>query len=284
LTRTNARLSSRITDPTRLSGLIFDLTIILSNVINKPKEFIYAHPDFILNPKQQIKFWWLTKKYQNHYPVAYLTGHKEFFGLDFSVTPDTLIPRPDTEIMVAEAIKILNENQNCTLIDMGTGSGCIPISILKNIKNTVPAIAVDISRAALNVAHKNAKKHQVKIDFRIGNLFAPIKSKDLSENLLITANLPYLTLNQTTNEQSIKREPWSALYGGYDGLEFYRQLIDQITNFCKTKKPNKIWLLLEIDPTQHETLKNIITQKIPTAKIKTQLDLAGLERLIILEF
>lgn len=262
-----------------------DWAILVSHVINRPKEFAYSHPEFSLNLRQYLKLWWKIKKYRRGFPIAYLTHHKEFYNLNFLVNKYTLTPRPDTEIMINEAIRIINNENNPTLIDVGTGCGCIPIAVLKNIKKEIPTIATDISRPALLTAQKNARRQQVKIDFRFGNLFGPIKQKDTTtDTLIITANLPYLDFKQTNNEKSIKKEPYSALYGGKDGLDLYRQLIDQIIIFFKDKRPSKIFLLLEIDPKQTEKIKQIIAEKIPGSETKIRQDLAGLDRLVIIKF
>lgn len=262
-----------------------DWTILVAHVVGQPKEFIYSHPEYSLNLKQQLRLWWLVKKYHHEYPIAYLTKHKEFYNLDFFVNKHTLIPRPDTEIMVDEAIEIINDNPSITLVDIGTGSGCIPIAVLKNIKKKIPTFATDISNQALAVAQKNTAAHSVQVNFRPGNLFNPIKQKDITtDNLIITSNLPYLTTEQTNNENSIKKEPYSALYGGKDGLDFYRQLIDQLNIFFKTNRPQKIFLLLEIDPAQTDAIKQIVINKIPTAETKIRQDLAGLNRLVVTGF
>lgn len=262
-----------------------DWTILVSYTINQPKEFVYTHREFCLNLRQQFKLWRLIKKYKQGHPIAYLVGHKEFYNLNFLVNKHTLIPRPDTEIMVSEAIEIINNNPQITLIDIGTGSGCIPIAILKNIKNKISTIATDISNKTLVVAQKNATTHLVKINFRTGNLFSPIKQNNTTtNNLIITANLPYLTYEQTNNEKSIKKEPYSAIYGGNNGLDLYRQLIDQIIIFFKSNRPQKIFLLLEIDPKQASEIKQIIIEKISNAEIKIRQDLAGLDRLVVIKF
>jgi release factor glutamine methyltransferase len=262
-----------------------DWMILVADVINQPKEFVYFHPEFSLNLKQYLRLLWLVKKYNQGYPIAYLIGRKEFYNLTFLVNKHTLIPRPDTELMVDEAIKTINNTPSITLIDIGTGSGCVPIAILKNIKKEIPTIATDISSRALIVAQKNAATHSVKIKFQTGNLLNPIKQKDIkTDNLIITANLPYLVLEQINKEKSIKREPYSALYGGKDGLDLYRQLINQITIFFKDNRQKNIFLLLEIDPDQNEIIKKIINQKIPSATIKIRQDLAGLDRLVITKF
>lgn len=260
-----------------------DWEILLATSIKKDRTFLYTNPQYKLRWQEFLRFKHFLCKYKRGFSVAAIIGQKEFYNLNFYVNKHTLIPRPDTELMVQETIALIDNASSATLIDVGTGSGCIPISVIKNIKKTIPAIAIDISPAALRMAKKNSQTHQTEIDFRCGNLLAPIKKSDVKTNtLVVTANLPYLTFAQTTKEKSIKKEPRLALYGGKDGLDIYRQLLDQIIGFDGKSQRN--YLLLEIDPGQTTKIQDTIIQKIPTAKIKIRQDLAGLDRLVIVEF
>lgn len=260
-----------------------DFDLLLAASIKKDRTFLYTHPQYKLNWREFLRFKYFLCKHKRGFSIAAVIEKKEFYNLNFYVNKHTLIPRPDTEIMVEEAINLANNSNSATLIDVGTGSGCIPIAVLKNTQKITSTIAIDISSTALRVARKNSQTHQTKIDFRCGNLLAPIKTTDIKTNtLIITANLPYLTLAQTTQEKSVKKEPYFALCGGKDGLDVYRQLLDQIANL--KNKPQTTYLLLEIDPAQTAKTQTIIAQKIPTAKTKIRQDLAGLDRLVIVEF
>mgnify|MGYP001443714229 CR=1 FL=1 len=261
-----------------------DWNLMAAHVVKKPKEFIYTHREIKLNLGQYLKMLWVIKKYTLGYPIAYLTNKKEFYGIDLFINKHVLIPRADSEIMVEEAIKIINEENIVILIDVGTGSGCIPIAILKNINKKIETIATDFSLPALLVAQKNSAQHKLKINFRKGNLLQPIKNINFeNKKILITANLPYLKLEQIKDEKSIKKEPYSALYGGQDGLDLYKQLILQIKE--KDYASNtQLCILLEIDPEQTEKIKEMIAKEIPKAQIKIRQDLAGLDRLVIINF
>lgn len=282
-----------------------DLILLLAGALKKNKEFIFTHPEYQPNLIERSRWFYYLQKLKHGYPVAYILKTKEFFGLDFFVNKHTLIPRPDTEILVEEVIKIINEpaitkavagKKNVLLIDVGTGSGCIPIAILKNIKTSGDAgsplplskgevgrgletIAIDISRQALKVAQKNAKTHNVKINFLRGNLLKPILKKSSLfftsySSIIITANLPYLTSNQM-NEPSIKREPKTALYGGADGLIFYEKLLEQIKDLS-----SDFVAFLEIDPDQTEEIKSRIKKYLPQANIEIIPDLSQLNRVV----
>lgn len=276
-----------------------DVQLLLAFSLKKPREFIVAHPEYNLNFFEYLKFKNFLKKRKSGIPLAYITGHKDFFGLDFLVNKHTLVPRPDTEILVETVVQTLWSMEhrawnNVTLIDVGTGSGCIPIAILKTIKQfdnlTINTFATDISKPALKIAKKNAKKNKVDIKFLHGNLLESLFHVPYSmfhtpcstpnAPIIITANLPYLTQEQFKNEPSIQREPYSALVAEDNGLALYKKLLKQI----KTLYTNStISLFLEIDPSQSYPLTEYIKTIFPNAKIEIKKDLAGRDRVLDVE-
>lgn len=262
--------------------------LLLSFVIKKPKEYILAHPEHNISLWQKIKFNYLWKKMQSGIPFAYITGHKEFFNLDFLVNKHTLIPRPDTETIVDEAVnEIKNKENNILLIDVGTGTGCIPISILKIFKDlrnlNITTIATDISKQALKIAKKNAKKHKVAIKFLHGDLLSPIlQTYKLTglQALVITANLPYLKEEWWKNEPSIQKEPKSALVSdNKNGLELYEKLLQQIIEIKKILDVG-YWIFFEIDPRQSSEIFKLIQKYLPEASIEIIKDLSGFDRVV----
>jgi len=200
-----------------------DAEVLLSHTLNKPKSFLYTYPEKKLTQAQVRKYKSLISRRAKHEPVAYITGHKEFYGLDFYVNQHTLIPRPETEALVE---KIIKNKDIHSIADIGTGSGCIAIALAKN-NPKLNIYAIDISSKALTVARKNAKAHKVKnITFKQGNLLEPIKNIKLDA---IVANLPYLSEKvYKKNYQHLKYEPKQALYAGKDGLDYYKKLLKQI--------------------------------------------------------
>jgi release factor glutamine methyltransferase len=307
-----------------------DMDLLLAATIKKGKEFVYSHPEYPISIIQYLHFRRFIHRYKKGYSVAAITRHKEFYGLDFFVNKNVLIPRPDTELMVAEATKeitnsklqIPNKFQNpkskITLIDVGTGSGCIPISIAchaefisasqkipKQVRDDMLIFATDISRSALRVAKKNAKKHKVKINFLRGNLLEPILKTPSSilpligggtESVLtiispsttrggarggvvITANLPYLTEKQFQSEPSIQREPKKALVAKNNGLALYEELLAQIKSLFIIHNSSFL-ILFEIDPSQIEAITKLITKYLPESKIEIKKDLGGLYRIV----
>ena len=260
--------------------------ILLSWVLKKPREFLLAHAERQLTPKQISNFQFQISRRLKGVPAAYLTGHKEFYGLDFFVNKNVLIPRPETELMVDEAANLIaHSSQPITLIDIGTGSGCMVIALAKLFNQKF--IAVDISPKALAVAKKNARAHWVdkKIKFLKGNLLSPLiknyKFLLLASSLIILANLPYLdskwkNLLKSSDSLGLKYEPKIAITGGPDGLDLYRKLAKQI----KSLKKSNITLLCEIGHLHGPKMKKIFSF---AKKIQIKKDLAGLNRLAIIK-
>jgi len=262
--------------------------LLLSCLTEKSKEYLLTHGDRAVSLKTARAYKRLASRRLSSWPIAYLTGHKEFYGLNFWVSTAVLVPRPETEMIVD---LVLNQfADGLRLIDIGTGSGAIPIAIAASLRRRFPATyrrasisAIDISPAALKVARRNAKKHRLdkKIKFYQGNLIAPL-SKSLGENklpLVITANLPYLTPKQIKDSPSIQREPRLALDGGKDGLRLYRQL------FCQIKKIEIVagtTVICEIDPSQARSIALEAKRHFPASRVEIIPDLARQKRLAVI--
>lgn len=265
-----------------LTGIHQDIDLLLAESTKKDTMFLETHPEYNLKIGEYLHFRWFLFHYRRGYSVAAVVGHKEFFGLDFLVNKHTLIPRPETELMVERTIPLLTENT--ALIDVGTGTGCISISILKSAPVRPTSVwATDISRKALRVAQKNAKLHHVNITFLRGNILKPLirnlKSTIRPSPLIITANLPYLTREQAAGEPSIRREPMAALVAEEGGLALYRELFAQTQTFTG-RAP--ITILCEIDPSQSEKMAVLARKFFPSAAIEIKNDLAGRDRLTII--
>jgi release factor glutamine methyltransferase len=260
--------------------------LLIAHVLKKPREFFLTHPEFKIGRLRNWKILKLIKKRKQGIPLAYLTGHKEFFGLDFEVNKHTLIPRPETEIMVDEVLDEIKrlKNYKITLIDIGTGSGCIPVAIANQIRKSGLSVirnsyAIDISRRALRVARKNAKKHDVKINFLHGNLLSPILKSEIinhQSEIIITANLPYITEEQFRNEPSIQHEPKNALVTENNGLDLYEKLLKQIAKY----QISDIECFFEIGPNQSQLITELIKKHLPQVDIQIKKDLSGLNRVV----
>lgn len=258
-----------------------EIDLLLALALHKTPEYIYKNPDKNLCLSTIKTFKKLLTKRQQNYSLAYLQGYKEFYGLKFLVNKHTLIPRPASELIVEESLKFLSArggsssgrktNKNYKALDIGTGSGCLIISIAttRRVKNPsgggAEFYASDISTPALRMAKTNARKNKVRINFIKSNLFNKIPK--IKFNLII-ANLPYLTLQQL-KESSLKKEPRLALFGGKDGLDYYQKLLKQVKNFLA----NEFVILLEIDPQQVTKIQTLIRKYLPNSKIEILKDL-----------
>lgn len=264
-----------------------DLELIIAGAIKKSREFVLAHPEYQLTTNQKLQITKLIRRRRHSEPLAYIFGHKEFFGLNFKVNKHTLIPRPETELLVELALHELR-TKNCPLptsvMDIGTGSGNIIISLAKNIHDKNIFYASDISKEALRVAKQNAKTHKVdqRIKFLHGSLLDPIlKTNKLQiTNWIILANLPYLSkkIYDSTKKTVKKFEPKSALYSPQDGLAHYAELLAQI-KLLVTDYELSVTVLLEISPEQKPKITNLIRSILPAAKPEFFRDLAGKWRL-----
>ena len=257
-----------------------DAQVLLSKVTGLDRTDLLLKEDLTLTDEQQQQYKNLLDRRAWGEPVAYLTGSKEFMGLDFVVSPAVLIPRPDTELMVETALAFLQSQGEGTWLaaDVGTGSGAIAVS-LANFLPGLQVYAIDLSPDALAIAEQNARLHQVdrRVTLLQGNLLQPI-SPELSGRLkVITANLPYIPSGEIASLMSDVRdyEPHLALDGGCDGLDLYRLLLPQAYNLLQ---PGGL-LLMEIGPGQGEAAKRMLPEERWQAEIK--LDLACRERLVV---
>jgi len=260
--------------------------ILLAAVIKKNREYIYSHPEDSVTFWQKLALRRLIARRQYGYSITAIIGHKWFYGLDFIVNKNVLIPRPETELIVEEVIKLIkNEELRIkNVVDVGTGSGCVVIALAKNLKKEdAKFYGLDISRKALAVARKNAEKNGVSgcIKFIHSDLLDGVDKNIFNEPAIITANLPYLTPEQVKNSPSIQKEPKLALLAGDDGLDCYRRLFTQIKN---REIKNKLIIFCEIDETQKDSMAELIKQSLPQAELEFKNDLGGHCRLTIIKF
>lgn len=207
-------------------------------------------------------------------PLAYLTGHREFLGLDFEVTADVLVPRPETELLVEQALRWLGDRP-AHVIDVGTGSGIIAVTIAVS-RPRIRVTAIDRSPAALNVAWRNAERHDVsdRIAFLEQNLLDPTASLDPAD--LICANLPYIPGDDLAELEVSRHEPRLALDGGRDGLDLIRRLLMQSPAVLAPAGA----LLLEIEARQGPAVAALASTAFPDARVLVLRDLAGMDRVV----
>jgi release factor glutamine methyltransferase len=256
--------------------------LLLSHVLGLKRIELYTNFDRLVAKPQLDRLRRLVKRAGENEPLAYLTGKTEFYSLEFAVTRDCLIPRPETELLVERAIEFLRGRTGKQLVcDLCTGSGCIAVTVAKNITD-VDVVATDISDAALQVAAQNAQKHLAaeRIRFLHGDLFEPlIPEMDKYRFDLIVCNPPYVTSSEyETLERNIKDyEPAEALLGGADGLDVYRRICQQAEQFLKQDTV----LMFEIGYAQGQKVKELLEQTHLFADIVIERDLQNNDRIVI---
>ena len=254
-----------------------DAQVLLAHLLGVSRAWILAHPQANLTPEQSLQLEENLTRLEAGQPLPYVLGQWEFYGHMFRVTPDVLIPRPETELLVERAIGWLAKNPERRLAaDVGTGSGCIAISLARQIQD-LRVLALDISLPALRVAQDNACRHQVQqqiLCVQSDLLSATDRSLDL-----ICANLPYIPSTTLRQLKVYGKEPGLALDGGADGLQPIRRLLwaarDQLAEGGR--------MLLEIEASQGPAVLDLCRRVFPGASIELHTDLAGRDRLVEIE-
>jgi release factor glutamine methyltransferase len=212
-------------------------------------------------------------------PIAYLTGTKEFFSLPFEVTPDVLIPRPETEILVERALSVVRGpyEGRADVLDLGTGSGCIAVSLARHLPEA-RIFASDSSEAALAVAGRNAERHGVaeRIEFRLGDLFAPWTDNEPARFDVIVCNPPYVATEGAPVDESVRRyEPAGALFAGRDGLDVIRRVLAEAPGHLRAGGHLLVEMAYDQAPAARQLLNKAAWQEATTYR-----DGAGHERVL----
>ena len=273
LTR-EALISNNIDNPYLESELLLRHTLKIS------RSQLYLELNHQLSSEQEETFWNLIQRRLSGEPTAYITGHREFYGLDFYVNPAVLIPRPESELLVEKALKLAQSRTLSTIAEIGTGCGAIAISLALNLPQA-KIYATDISVPALKVARVNCQKHGVinRICLLQGDMLDP-----LPEPVdLIVANLPYVKESELPLTPA-NFEPLPALNGGSDGLEKIRQLCRQLCRQLNDRLSPDGYLLLEIGQGQRKAVTALLHTSFPRAKIEIAPDLSGIDRVVSLTF
>ncbi len=252
-----------------------DAEILLCYLLNVDRIMLVINNDMILSNDQIEEYNKLINRRLLNEPIAYITNKSEFMGIDFYVNNNVLIPRPETETLVELVIDYIGENKNLTILDMCTGSGCIPISLSKYCNN-LNILALDISEDALNIAKKNDISNS--IYFFKSDMFKNIPKKYKNNLDIIISNPPYIETSviDTLGENVKKYEPIIALDGKEDGLFFYREISNNAKYFLKPKGI----IFLEIGYNQAQNVKNIFLDN-GFSNISIKKDLSGLDRIVV---
>ena len=247
---------------------------LLQKLLNITDTQIVIKSDEQINQDIVNKYEEMLNKIIEGIPLQYITNEKYFYGIKFYVDENVLIPQPDTEILVEEVINICkNKNKEIKILDMCTGSGCIGICLAKNIKDTSVTL-VDISNKALEVAEKNAKENNAKVEIIQSDMFENIKDK----YDIIVSNPPYIETDTIkTLSIEVQNEPNLALDGGEDGLKFYRILANNAYRYLNEDG----FICMEIGYNQKETVIKILEETQEYKNTYCKKDLAGNDRVIM---
>lgn len=252
-----------------------DAELLLSSYLKKERTSLYTHPEQTLTENELEQFLEWVERRKHGEPVAYIIGKKEFWSLPFQVNNRVLIPRPETEFLVEEVLKVCSDmgKRILRILDIGTGCGAISIALASELENA-QIIATDISPEALAVAVKNAQNNNVahRISFLMGDLFQPVAGKfDI-----IVSNPPYISVDEyNTLPLGVRGfEPQSALLAGNDGTEFHQEIIKGGALYLQQGG----WLFMEIGSGQKHKLENILNESNLYDNIAFTLDYAGIER------
>ena len=245
-------LGSKALKEKKIKSHILDSELILSEILRISREKILVSSDKKLKNTHVLSFNKLLKRRLHSEPIAYILKRKEFFSKNFYVNKNTLIPRPDTELLVEKILKV-NKKKNPYILDIGTGSGCIILSLLQNIENS-RGVAIDISKKALDLAKKNAQK--MKLNKKCKFVHKPIEKIYGYKFDLIVSNPPYIPVYQIKNlSKDIKQfEPRNALDGGNDGLDVIKKVIYKSTTILKKNG----LLAIEIGNEQYKKVLQIL--------------------------
>jgi len=248
--------------------------LLLQYILKKSRQYLIVYDNQEVDKKAQWEYFVNIEKLTKGMPLQHITHTQEFMKMDFYVDENVLIPRPDTEILVEETIKIAQTMESPKILDLCTGSGAIAISLKKYIPSA-QVYAVDISKKALEIAKKNAHRLEAEVKFIESNLFEKIKNEKFD---IIVSNPPYIKKSDINYlSQEVQKEPQIALDGGYDGLDFYRKISYQAIDYLKFGS----YLCFEIGYDQKEEVLEILKGIEHYTKTYCKKDLCGNDRVVI---
>lgn len=265
-------LTTRLQKTSETPGL--DAQVLLARVLNRPRSWVTAHPEAPMAETQSRILGTLLVRLEAGEPLPYVLGSWEFFGLDFEVSPDVLIPRPETELLVETALVWLRQHSDRRrAVDIGTGSGCIAVALAVQIPD-LSVLATDVSPTALTVARRNVARHH--LEGRVECLCSDLIPEDGRRFHLIVANLPYIPSRTLRDLRVYGREPSLALDGGAEGLDLIRRLLRRGPDCLD---PGGM-LLLEIEASQGPAVLSLAYDAFGEGEIRLHQDLSGHDRLL----
>jgi release factor glutamine methyltransferase len=250
----------------------------MAHAAGSSRVHVISHPSQQLGQEEILRFREMVRRRCKREPLAYITGHREFWGLDFEVTPAVLIPRPETETLVETALTQLKGIQNPLIADIGAGSGCVAIALAVELENAV-VYATEVSHEAAEVARRNAIKHQVelRVDVLEGNLLDPLPNEVRGKLDAVVSNPPYVPSKEIDllQPEIVDYEPREALDGGPDGTDYYPMILEASKSWLKSGG----WVHVEIGIGQSDAV-TAIAEELGYQDIKITNDLAGIARVV----
>ncbi len=254
---------------------MLDAELLLARAIDVPRSYLIAHPEDTLDPAAVERYFTAIDRRSAGMPIAYIKGEKEFWSMTLTVSPDTLVPRPETEVLVSQVLQRVPDAGGFTVLDLGTGSGAIALAIAREHPNC-DIVATDISESALAVARENANRHALaNVEFLLGDWTTPVAGRTFD---LIVSNPPYVPSNHPDLE-SLLHEPELALASGEDGLDAIRRISLEAASVIKKGGT----LLIEHGDTQQQEVAGILAAA-GWNQISHVNDLAGKPRVAIAVF
>ena len=249
--------------------------LLMQYTLKKPRQFLIVYDNKVITKEQEIRYFKYVEKLRNGTPLQHITHSQEFMKMNFFVNKDVLIPRPDTECLVEEVIKIARKISAKKILDLCTGSGIIAVSLAKFLDES-NITAVDISEKALKIAKRNAIENEVesRINFVQSDLYEELAGEKFD---IIVSNPPYIKkeIIKTLNKE-VQKEPRIALDGGYDGLDFYRKIIPEAYQYLKTRG----FLCLEIGYDQKRDVLEMIKDEGKYVEEYSKKDLYDRDRVV----
>ncbi|MBI4600018.1 peptide chain release factor N(5)-glutamine methyltransferase [Candidatus Uhrbacteria bacterium] len=266
-----------------IPSALLDAEVLLAHALSCDRAHVLAHCDQMLTPEQEKTYMLYVRERSARKPVAYITGRKQFYGLDFLVNKYTLIPRPETEQLVQEVIDYCGRNPHAqSIIELGVGSGCVVLSILKNIEHITYAFAIDRVKRALEIAKANAQALglETRISFKRSDMWKQVPKEYTFD--IVVANPPYLSAKECAQARKdcpeIAYEPQIALLGGMDGLLFFESLFQRAHRHLRPGGT----IFLEIGTHQKDAIETLAKKYLPKADILFRTDECGNVRIAII--
>lgn len=251
-----------------------DAQVLLCAVLDVERAYILAHPEQPLSASQQASYTaWVQRRAAGE-PIAYILGRRGFYDLEFIVAPGVLIPRPETELLLEQALAYTQAHPAARVVDVGTGSGALAVTLAVHAP-AATVCAVDISPDALAIARQNADLHAANVTFYEGDLLTPLIAQGIRVDVVM-ANLPYIASDELPALAVSQYEPRLALDGGGDGLDVIRRLLDQISQVCAAGA----LVLLEIGADQGAAALTLAQHTLNPAQAQIIPDYAGLDRIV----